>query len=119
MPRVVRPGDTGPVLMSALATRATEGKGPRWVGPCRTHRGLPPDRDFGPPEPAIVNAIDRGAGGVNSVALCARRPDGSEGCDGTEGMPAIRWLTHRRVPPVMAEPVIRPRRRERMKEATT
>ena len=27
MPRVVRPGDTAPVLMSALETRATEGNG--------------------------------------------------------------------------------------------
>ena len=32
MPRVVRPGDTAPVLMSALETRATEGNGPTWVG---------------------------------------------------------------------------------------
>ena len=31
MPRVIRADDTASVLMSALETRATEGKGPTWV----------------------------------------------------------------------------------------
>ena len=43
----------------------------------RAARGLPPDLDFGPPEPEIVDALLRGAGGAQSVPPRATRSNGA------------------------------------------
>jgi hypothetical protein len=43
----------------------------------RAAGGLPPDLDFGPPEPEIVDAILRGAGGAHTFPPRATRPNGA------------------------------------------